>query len=146
MEGTLCWNFVRHWRRCRHTSTTCMIRLPAIQLATPPTNVPMPSIHLLESDVLPWRLATNPDHLGIQKPVRLLGPDSPSRTGCTLSREAWAPPGRIFARTLPRHGPPATLDFGSHAFERQCKVYYEPIQHPFTIRLRCDRCEWSCCC
>ena len=57
--------------------------------------------------------------------------DSPSRTGGTLLREAWAPLGRDFASTLPRHGPPVTLDFGSHAFERPCKVLTSPC-HPST--------------
>ena len=80
-----------------NTSTTRMIRLPAIQLAAPPTDVPIPSILLQENDVLPRRLATNPDHLGIQKLIQLLEPDSPSRTGDTLLREAWASPGRDFS-------------------------------------------------
>ena len=83
-----------------NASTTRMIRFPAIQLAAPPTDVPIPSILLPGNDVLPRRFATNPDHLGIQKLVPLLEPDSPSRTGGTLLREAWASPGRVFARTL----------------------------------------------
>ena len=110
-----------------NASTTRMTRLPAIQLAAPPTDVPMPSILLPGNDVLPWRLATNPDHLGIQKLIQLLEPDSPSRTGDTLLREAWASPGRDFARTLSRRGPPATLDFGSHAPERHFRLQLHPL-------------------
>ena len=49
-----------------------------------PTDVPMSCTILLENDVLPRRLATNPDHPGIQKPVQLLDPVSPYHTGCLL--------------------------------------------------------------
>ena len=131
-EGRLCWNFVRHWHCRRHEHLNNLHDPPsAIQLAAPPTDVPIPPMLLSEDDVLPWRLATNADHLGIQKPVQLLEPGSPSRTGGTLVREAWAPPGRVFERSFPRRGPPATSDFGSHAFERQCKVLTNPC-HPST--------------
>ena len=110
------------------------------------TDVPMPCIVLLENDLLPWRLATNPDHPGIRGPVQLLDPVSSCHTGGSLLRKVWASLGRDFARTLSRHGVPATWDFGSRAFERHLRSRPHPpsakylrayvtFQHPFATRL-----------